>query len=788
MNLPGLSRVPELVRNPLVVGALLVLLAVPGPLGSWLHQHLIAGPQGEAAATAARTAADAAAATVADALARWRIRLSGFAADPEARAGLSAPPGPAETALREGFPQARDARVITAAGQLAATDFVGQQLVRAVLGGQPFAAAARRDGGAQDEWEVLLAVPILIAGKPGGAALVSVAAQALAEEMKFDPAQGRLTLFQQVPGMPQQAFLALGTASNAPPVNAPVANVPDWQASLRVAPALTAAQQPATALAALVRLGPWLLALGLLALACRRAWARLPPPAPAAPRTEPARRTALVVERESAIAAANPAPAAPRASEPAAASPAPAGPTEADARFPRSVFRGYDIRGAADSEITVEFAGALGRTLGTLVRERGASRVVVARDGRVSSPPLAEALVDGLMASGCVVVNIGLVPTPLLGFAAQRLPDIGAAVMVTASHNPAGDNGFKITLGGTPLQGGPLFEVHRRMAAQRWQEGTGTGEALDIQDDYLRAVVANIAGPLSQKVVVDCGNGAAGEIAPRVLDALGCTPIPLYCDIDGTFPNHPPDPVCAANLRDLRKAVIATGADLGIALDGDGDRLVAVSGSGRIVWPDELMLLFVRDVLTTHPGAAIVYDVKSTRRLATLIGNYGGHPVMHRTGHSHIRTKTAELDAPLGGEFSGHLFFRDRWLGTDDALYAAARLLELLARREQSLDAVLATLETTVASDEMRLPVPEHDKFALIERARTAAMFADARIIDIDGLRVEFAEGWGLLRASNTESVITLRFEAVDQTQLDAIRARFQALLDTVAPDYGLTV
>ena len=287
-------------------------------------------------------------------------------------------------------------------------------------------------------------------------------------------------------------------------------------------------------------------------------------------------------------------------------------------------------------------------------------------------------------------------------------------------------------------------------------------------------------------VVVDCGSGAAGELAPRLLEALGCDPVPLYCEIDGSFPHHPPDPSCAANLQDLRKVVAATQADLGIALDGDGDRLVVVSASGRIVWPDELMMIFARDILTAHPGADIVYDVKSSRRLGNLISSYGGRPVMHRTGHSHIRTRTAELNAPLGGEFSGHIFFRDRWLGCDDALYAAARLLEILNLREQQLDAVLATLEASAATGEIRLAVPEEDKFALIDRVRAAADFEDAKIIDIDGLRVEFAGGWGLVRASNTEAAITLRFEADDENQLEAIRARFQALLDRAAPDREL--
>jgi phosphomannomutase/phosphoglucomutase len=304
-----------------------------------------------------------------------------------------------------------------------------------------------------------------------------------------------------------------------------------------------------------------------------------------------------------------------------------------------------------------------------------------------------------------------------------------------------------------------------------------------VRDDYINAVLSDIKTRTPLSVVIDCGNGVAGDIAPRLLEALGCNPIPLYCDIDGTFPQHPPDPTRPANLEDLRKVVAGTGADLGIALDGDGDRLVAVSGSGRIVWPDELLMIFARDILTSHSGADVVFDVKSTRRLTNLVNGYGGRAVMYRTGHSHIRAKVAELKAPLGGEFSGHIFFGDRWFGFDDALYAAARLIEILSLRGQNLDSVLAAFETSVATAEIRLPVSEADKFALIERIRAAATFDDAEINAIDGLRVEFAAGWGLIRASNTESAVSMRFEADDAQQLGAIQQRFRTLLEAVAPE-----
>ncbi|MBK8133959.1 MAG: phosphomannomutase/phosphoglucomutase [Gammaproteobacteria bacterium] len=451
--------------------------------------------------------------------------------------------------------------------------------------------------------------------------------------------------------------------------------------------------------------------------------------------------------------------------------------------YPAVVFRDCDIRGASGTHISPAFANALGKTLGSLAQDRGGRRVAVGRDGRISSPTLCAALIDGLLATGCEVVDIGMVPTPVLYFAAARLPSIDAAVMVTASHNPAGDNGFKIMLDGAVLQGDALRDLRKRMLARDWREGTGIHSSADVRNDYIDAVLSDVKTRTSLSVVIDCGNGVAGDIAPRLLEALGGNPIPLYCDIDGTFPQHPPDPACPANLEDLRKVVAGTGADLGIALDGDGDRLVAVSGSGRIVWPDELLMIFARDILTSHPGADVVFDVKSTRRLTNLVNGYGGQAVMCRTGHAHIRAKVAELKAPLGGEFSGHIFFGDRWFGFDDGLYAAARLLEILSLREQNLDSILAAFETSVATAEIRLPVSEADKFALIERIQAAAVFDDAKISVIDGLRVEFAAGWGLIRTSNTESAVSLRFEADDARQLKAIQQRFRTLLEAVAPE-----
>lgn len=770
-------RFTALLKHPGFLTALLLALVIPPAVGKWLEEQLVVTPRTAALDRASSAAAASAAQAVADTVARWRARLTDFAGEPAALAALSMPATPqAAAGLRARFPEARAVQLVTRPDQLPLTDFLGRQLTRAVLAGSDYEVVAMKD---DSQWRLRLAAPISFPGHPRGVALVDLPAELLASAVDSAAQSGKLILSQRVEADTSQAFLTLGSGDIAPAV-ARIPGAVDWQVTHMLSRPAAAAFEPPSGFRIMIVVGPWAFALGLLALIAARQWPRLAVGATATEtRPTAARRTATpLAERETALPPAQPTP-----------PPQPAMPREKPAAPPNyapTVFRDYDIRGVSGTQITPAFATALGQSLGSLVRDQGGNRIAVARDGRNSSPALFEALIGGVLSTGCEAVDIGLVPTPVLCFAADRLPQIHATVMVTASHNPTQDNGFKITLAGQSLQGADLKALRERMLAGQWLRGDGERSTHDIRDAYLAAVAADVPARSRRTVVVDCGNGAAGELAPRLLETLGCTPVPLYCEIDGNFPHHPPDPCRAANLQDLRKVVAATQADLGIALDGDGDRLVAVSSSGRIVWPDELLMIFARDILSAHPGADVVYDVKSSRRLGSLISSYGGRPVMYRTGHSHIRSKTAELDAPLGGEFSGHIFFRDRWLGCDDALYAAARLLEILNLREQSLDAVLATLESSVATEEIRLPVPEEDKFMLVERIRAGAEFEDAKIIDIDGLRVELAGGWGLVRASNTEAAITLRFEAEDAPQLEAIRARFQTLLDQAAPDYGL--
>ncbi len=450
------------------------------------------------------------------------------------------------------------------------------------------------------------------------------------------------------------------------------------------------------------------------------------------------------------------------------------------------VFRQYDIRGRANSQINEDFALRLGKAIGSDMVNSGQQNLLVGADGRMSSPQLKAALIQGVLSTGCDVIDIGLIPTPVLNFALATLDDADSGVVVTASHSPATDNGFKIYYNQQVISGAEILSLKTAMDARIWKNGEGQHKQLDVLDQYTKTLVKNIEPSSKQlRIVIDCANGAAGPVAPTLFEALGCEVIPLYCDIDGTFPNHPPDPSVPDNLIDLITIVKHEGADLGLAFDGDGDRLVAITAEGRIVWADELLMIFARDIIGRYPETDIVFDVKSTRRLGNLINNYGGHPVMWKTGHSNIRRKISEAGAPLGGEFSGHIFFNDRWFGFDDGLYAAARLIEIINQREQSLGTIIAGFETTVATPELRIPVAESQKFAIVDKF-AESIFPNAKRITIDGLRLEYPEGWALIRASNTSAHLTLRFEADDQQALSRLQHQLKQKLIPLLPDTKL--
>ena len=465
---------------------------------------------------------------------------------------------------------------------------------------------------------------------------------------------------------------------------------------------------------------------------------------------------------------------------------APALPSAPAIKLDPSIFRAYDVRGVVGKTLNAEVAHALGQSIGTLMSEQGLREIVVGRDGRLSGPELAGALSDGLRAAGIDVIDLGAVPTPVVYFAAFRF-NTGCGVAVTGSHNPPDYNGFKIVVGGETLAEAAIQDLYQRIATGALKsDGLGALRQVDVASDYIEKIVGDVQAERPLKIVVDCGNGIPGALAPQVLEGVGCEVIPLYCEVDGTFPNHHPDPSDPHNLEDLIVSVKSTGADLGIAFDGDGDRLGVVTRSGEIIFPDRLLMLFARDVLSRQPGATVIYDVKCTGHLKGQILDAGGSPLMWRTGHSLIKSKMRETGAELAGEMSGHFFFKERWYGFDDGIYAAARLMEILGGDIQGRtpEEIFSTLPKSVSTPELKIELAEGEHYTFMEKFRQQASFGDATLITIDGLRADWPDGWGLVRASNTTPVLVLRFEADDATALKRIQQVFRKQL--LAVDFTL--
>jgi phosphomannomutase/phosphoglucomutase len=444
----------------------------------------------------------------------------------------------------------------------------------------------------------------------------------------------------------------------------------------------------------------------------------------------------------------------------------------------RSIFRAYDIRGVVGETLTPAVARALGRAIGSEGRDRGLKEIVVGRDGRLSGPDMAGSLIEGLRSTGMDVIDLGAVPTPLVYFGCYHL-NTGSGVSVTGSHNPPDYNGFKIVLGGETLSEDSIQALYARIAEHRFVDGNGGLQSMDITNDYLHRIANDIQVERKLKVVVDCGNGIPGAIAPKVLEAIGCEVEQLYCDVDGTFPNHHPDPSDLHNLQDLILSVKQLNADIGLAFDGDGDRLGVVTKTGEVIFPDRLLMLFAIDILTRNPGATIIYDVKCTGHLQPLILQHGGSPLMWRTGHSLIKAKMKETDAALAGEMSGHFFFGERWYGFDDGIYAAARLLDIIGSDPEGRDAqqIFDTLPKGVSTPELKIPMREGEHYRFIEQFRARAQFEGARLTTIDGLRADWPDGWGLVRASNTTPVLVLRFDADNGAALKRVQDVFRAQL-----------
>ena len=454
-----------------------------------------------------------------------------------------------------------------------------------------------------------------------------------------------------------------------------------------------------------------------------------------------------------------------------------------NAPLPAEIFKAYDIRGIVGKTLTADIVRRIGHGLGSLASERGQRAIAVGRDGRLSGPELATALMEGIRMAGIDTIDVGCVPTPVVYFAAHEL-GAGSCVSVTGSHNPPEYNGLKMVLAGQTLYGDMIQDLRRRIASADFCEGHGHVSFSSVRQAYIDRIAGDVKLSRPMKIVIDCGNGVAGSVAPDLFRRMGCSVKELFCEVDGRFPNHHPDPSKPENLVDLQRAVRDTGAELGLAFDGDGDRLGVVTRDGEIIFPDRQLMLFAADVLSRNPGAEIIYDVKCSRWVAESIRHQGGKPLMWNTGHALIKTKLKETGAPLAGEMSGHMFFRERWFGFDDALYTAARLLEIVSRWEDS-NWPLKHLPNAISTPELNIKMQEGEPHALVAKLRQNGrkLLPGAReLITIDGVRAEYADGFGLARASNTTPVVVLRFEADNQAALVRIQDEFRSALNAVWP------
>ena len=450
-------------------------------------------------------------------------------------------------------------------------------------------------------------------------------------------------------------------------------------------------------------------------------------------------------------------------------------------QMPDTIFRAYDIRGIAAHQLTDDIVYQIGLAIGSEAVDRGQQEIIVARDGRASSEAISAALMRGLRDSGRDVVDIGLTPTPLMYFATHQL-GVQSGVMVTGSHNTAEYNGMKIVIGGKTLSGRAIEALRQRIRERHFSKGKGGYRTERINEQYIDYIINDVAIAQPLKIVIDAGNGVTGIIAPQLFEQLGCEVVPLYCDVDPKFPHHDPDPSIAANLRDLVQIVRESSADIGVAFDGDGDRVAVVTASGEIVAADRLLMVLAQDVVARNPGADILFDVKCTRSLNNVISSFGGRPIMWKSGHSFMKEKMTETGALLGGEFSGHIFFNERWFGFDDGMYAAARLIEILSTTDPNLDTHLSALPNTISTPEIKIEISDQTKFALMEHLVANGKFGDGKITTLDGVRVDFPDGWGLVRASNTTPALTLRFEADNEAALLRIQVLFKEQLSAIDP------
>jgi len=450
--------------------------------------------------------------------------------------------------------------------------------------------------------------------------------------------------------------------------------------------------------------------------------------------------------------------------------------------FPHAIFKAYDIRGIIDETLDSTITYQIGQAVGSEVIANGGDSIVIGRDGRLSGPMLAETLSNGLRAAGVNVIDIGVAPSPVVYYSSYS-KGIPSCVAITGSHNPPNYNGFKMVVDGITLSAERIQDLKQRILGNDFIQGEGSYAQEEIIDNYIDRIISDVKPKRNMKIVIDCGNGVAGATAPQVFKRIGCEVIELFSEVDGTFPNHHPDPSQIENLQDLIHAVKQHDAELGLAFDGDGDRLGVVTENGEVVWPDRQMILFARDILSRNPGSEIIYDVKCTRNLPAEIEAAGGKATMWRTGHSFIKAKLKESGAAIAGEMSGHIFFKERWFGFDDGVYAGARLIELLSKLDETPQAVFDALPNSINTPELRIEFEEGEHYQFMNKLKEVAEFDDASVSKIDGLRVDYADGFGLIRPSNTTPILVLRFEADTESALARIKHDFKAAIHKIDPE-----
>lgn len=453
--------------------------------------------------------------------------------------------------------------------------------------------------------------------------------------------------------------------------------------------------------------------------------------------------------------------------------------------FPHQIFKAYDIRGIVGTTLSNETAFKIGQAVGSEVIKSGSKQIVIGRDGRLSGPELSQHLAKGLQAAGVNVVDIGVAPSPVVYYSSYS-KNIPSCIAITGSHNPPDYNGFKMVVDGVTLSAQSIQDLKTRILENDFSQGAGSYSEQSIIADYTKTILDDIVLQRPMKIVIDCGNGVAGATAPAIFKGIGCEVIELFSEVDGNFPNHHPDPSQAENLVDLIAAVKEHDAEIGLAFDGDGDRLGVVTQSGEIIWPDRQIILFAQDILDRNPGAEIIYDVKCTRLLPEAIEAAGGKATMWRTGHSFIKAKLKESGAALAGEMSGHIFFKERWFGFDDGVYAGARLLEILSKSELSPELVFSAIPNSINTPELRIEFAEGEHYQFMDKLSQVASFRDAQVSTIDGLRVDYSDGFGLIRPSNTTPILVLRFEGDDQQAIARIQSDFRQQILQIDADLAL--